>query len=693
MGKRIWAIVSIIMVLFLFSGCASPAQDVLKAVDDGRYIDANEIFNEKVIGQLKEEKLVTEGLNERIDNIVSSYNEESLTFDDALSALEWIEKCGVCDSQILLQANQTLRRLAASKQEYKKGVERFEESDYHSAYTSFGSVSSIDSKYDDAQEKMKQSKTLFIQQLEGLVKDDVAKKQYTTAANRISDALAFFVQDPEIEKMEKEFETSYANYYIGLSDDHISQKKYEEAVKDVKTGVETLGQRTDLQKQLEKATSSYIDDVLQEAGKKASQLKYVEAIQLMNKAFSLVGNDNRLLSPLENYKKKYVDDTVQRAEKAFAEARESDHFVEENCYGAAIKVIQEALGVLGQDNTLQSEIDYYRSFEPISLLSLPPSKKGNCLRIGNNYKLTQRFGLASTDSVVLYPSTDETSLLVSTSGETRDNTVEFYLDAEYAAMKGQLLHRGTDRLLYPEQFKVYGDGRLLYEAPSTISEARDPINFAIDVSGVTKLEICIIGLGESFDTLLKIYESPEPSIVASELLIQKKGRNVNESVPKSDNNTASVSEANQQSAQQVTAENPSKLSFEDFWGTGDTFPNGKNFLQELWDTEGLNARWYTVNIYDTAVDSSKYTAVCTARGIHLGDTKEAVIAAYGAGDAASYDPNAIARIERIRQMYDGLPCSSQITYYDTADNGSIRFYFTADNKVEMIIYFSYCDVE
>ena len=67
---------------------------------------------------------------------------------------------------------------------------------------------------------------------------------------------------------------------------------------------------------------------------------------------------------------------------------------------------------------------------------------------------------------------------------------------------------------------IYGDGVLLYEAPSIMQDSYDPLNFTIDVTGVWELRNVMRGLWNEPSEWYGLIER-HPKVCMAEAIVQK----------------------------------------------------------------------------------------------------------------------------------------------------------------------------
>lgn len=116
----------------------------------------------------------------------------------------------------------------------------------------------------------------------------------------------------------------------------------------------------------------------------------------------------------------------------------------------------------------------------------------------------------------------------------------------------------------------------------------------------------------------------------------------------------------------------------------------ENILDVLQNEYGEQSFYYT--FYDASVDASKEDVIKTNREIHIGDTKQSVIDAYGDSNTNTVLINNSVVYQEI-MAYDaamaGIMRTQCITYvsYSYGNTGSIEFYFDENDLVSWIIFY------
>lgn len=242
---------------------------------------------------------------------------------------------------------------------------------------------------------------------------------------------------------------------------------------------------------------------------------YEGAISLLTDAYNYTyGDDAMLYTELCKYTDAYIENAVAEAQQIYDENRD---------YEAAASYLRNVIGVVGENETLRSEIEKYASYAPVLLTSLDPIQKGKWLSIGTDIKKVY------TDvSNNVY---DSQTVIAPKRSSYRDKTeddsyVSYYLNSEYTTLTG-VLYRPYDSLSCTSVWqktpviKIYGDGILLYEAPGIDQNTFDPISLNVNVTGVRELKIVNFGVWNGNDSGNIYFESYHPMVCLAEMYLNK----------------------------------------------------------------------------------------------------------------------------------------------------------------------------
>ena len=122
----------------------------------------------------------------------------------------------------------------------------------------------------------------------------------------------------------------------------------------------------------------------------------------------------------------------------------------------------------------------------------------------------------------------------------------------------------------------------------------------------------------------------------------------------------------------------------EYSGNSVTFKN-TNDITEMLEKSG-DFRWV---YYSPEEDESKEGIITTARGIHLGDSKDAVFKAYGKGKEVKFNPEKDSFYNQCDEKEQGIMkerATKSVEYQVKDEPYRMVFYFDSDDKVSMIFY-------
>ena len=420
-------------VLCVLTGCASTSS-VLKAVDQGDYLEANQLYAEKVRGHMDLENEVEQGLETRIEEAITAYNREELSYDDARAVVERIERCDICSYATLADAYDRLNVLARSKNCYQAGEEAYEAADYKQAMEQYAQVSSEDQNFDAAQEKHTQARAAY----RGAVLEEAAAEaeqaDYDSALETLEAANLFLETDPELEAQIQKYRTEQADHQaaeiLRQADELLAQEQYAEACSYLSKQAEALPERTDVQQALKDCREAY-------------------------KTYAL-----------------------DQAEQALLVQRDP---------GTAASIMGQALLVLPDDPDLLEQQEYYRSFRTIWLGELDYFKVEDITpgELGTREGYMNARIAAVKDNV---GNKYENYIYVSR-GATGSSAVTYRLDGAYDRLTGTLIvTKSTRDLKDVGWYKIYADDKLIFDS-GEMGQGTLPIQFDVSLEKAAELKI------------------------------------------------------------------------------------------------------------------------------------------------------------------------------------------------------------
>lgn len=477
MKKNILALL-IAVICIITSGCAAENR-VISLIEKENYAKAQEVYYSTISGDHEKELDLEYSIDAYVSDMLDKYNNGKISYDEAYESIARIEASGLYG--YCLDAYMSLQMYDQSKQAYEIGLAKMDAGDYESAMIAFSSVNAASSCYDSACEKAEEAKTAFlnavIAQAEDAFDDTDYLRGYENAISCLADA-----------------ESKMYDFIIYM-DDAAFQLIYDK--------------RAELTNEFTEAAIADAKDIF------SNGENYEGAISLLTDAYNYTyGDDAMLYTELCKYTDAYIENAVAEAQQIYDGNRD---------YEAAASYLRNVIGVVGENETLRSEIEKYASYAPVLLTSLDPIKKGDWLSVGTDMKK-----IYTDVSNNVY---DSQTVIAPRCSSYRDKTeddsyVSYYLNSEYTTLTG-VLYRPYDSLSCTSVWKktpvikIYGDGILLYEAPSITQNTFDPISLSINVTGVRELKIVNYGIWtetDNFDIYSKCYH---PKVCLAEMYLSK----------------------------------------------------------------------------------------------------------------------------------------------------------------------------
>lgn len=479
MKKNILAIL-VAAICIVSSGCASENR-VISLIEQEDYAKAQKVYSATIDGNYEKKMQLEASIDAYIRDIIDKYNNGTVSFDEAYESIDRIEASGLYNHYLVNDAYMSLQLFYQSKQAYEIGLANMDAGDYESAMMQFSFVDSADTCYDSACEKAEEAKTAFlnavIAQAEAAFDDTDYFRGYKNALSCLDDA-----EDKMIDLTPYMDDAAFQLIYDKMRD--YSSQFTEAAIADARN-IFSNGEN------------------------------YEGAIELLADAYTCAVYDNSgLYTELCKYADAYTESAITAAQQIYDESRD---------YEAAASYLRNVIGVVGENEKLRSEIEKYASYAPVSLTSLEPTQKGKWLSIGTDIK---KVYTDVSDNVY-----DSQTVIAPKRSSYRDKTeddsyVSYYLNSEYSTLTG-VLYRPYDSLSCTSVWKnapvikIYGDGILLYEAPSIDQNTFEPISLNVNVTGVRELKIVNFGVWNGNDSGNVFYESYHPMACLAEMYLNK----------------------------------------------------------------------------------------------------------------------------------------------------------------------------
>ena len=271
------------------------------------------------------------------------------------------------------------------------------------------------------------------------------------------------------------------------------------------------------QRKQEEIKTEYLDSLTAQAEKLMRQNDYAGAYQLVADAAPSLEESESYRQQLQSVLDAWVGDATAQAEQAFGGPSLKD-------YNAAIQALQS---VTASDDRIAEAIQYYQEYIPLKLSEMEYTQKGRYLSVGRSWPRTEIDVNQNHyhENTLIFPQGG--SLSSEFAKSENDAYVNYYLNADYSTLTGTLYRpyvslSSTNEEDWEEEtvVRIYGDGRLLYEAPNITKTTYDPIPLHIDITGVRELKIVMMGVFSENSGWAGSY-TRRPRVCLAEMTVQK----------------------------------------------------------------------------------------------------------------------------------------------------------------------------
>lgn len=471
--------------MLLLCACASPLDSFEKQVRDNSYYNAIDIYNTKILGNSQLESSANHFINSFLSEKVEEYANGSITTADFENSYKTVKKV---QEQFGIPNNMEedyalFLSIQTSKKAYEDAMSYYKSGDIIEALFYFDLVIAEDKEnYLDAKNTITEIETTChdntIQRVNACLEDG----NYDAALTELGETVELFGYT-------EEYESLFSDIYL---------RKYSEAIK-----------------------TAYED------GDYQSVFRYY-SFALSNEYCIIT---DQMYQQYSDSKAAYLDSLFSTSESAFGTNKD---------FSSAINILEDAYSSVSFDETVSNEIlqkiEYYERYTPISLSSLKYEQIGDCIDVGgqnntNGMNPSYAIDVNETqynDKTVIYPKPLIKYGSASRSYDEEDGTITYQLDSKYSTLQG-IIYRPYITLFCTKDWKednicrpvvkIYGNDKLLYEAPEITQDTYDTICFSVDISDVSILKIVVLG---TFNTrqgaLSRIID---PTVCLAELTVQK----------------------------------------------------------------------------------------------------------------------------------------------------------------------------
>ena len=476
-SKKLIAIaIAVCLIVVILGGAViavtvmnSPINTFEKSMAAGDYASAYEIYDSKISGNEKDEVRIQEYLTAYIAGIVTQFDDKSLTYAAADTALKLVSDLGIFEGTELSDAYSHIENLDASRTAFAAAEKLLAAKDYVGAIGQYKSVIVSDENYTLAQSQldvaMQDYRTAALKQADQLVSEN----SFDQAITVINAALMTLPKDSELLQQAALCESKKAVYEkataLSSAEEYMVQGEYEKALDVVSLALIETPEDADLQNALADYQTKYITHVKEEANAAfGTECNYGAAAVILDAGLKVLPDNADLQSVVTDFQTRYVNYVIAASDAAFA--------VDRN-YETAIAAMNTALIVLPNNAVLTAKKSDYLSYKPVWLTDLDYFNSSSGIRIDSYDVMKDNTGIGYAHSISGY----------------EDEFIEYLLNGTYTKFAFTCAVSYSNRTTgFSQYVEVFGDGVLLFSS-NIMTGGVDPQAASIDITGVQKLKL------------------------------------------------------------------------------------------------------------------------------------------------------------------------------------------------------------
>lgn len=175
----------------------NPVSKFKRAVEDNKYIEASIVYNQKIKGNLEDEKKIEGFIKDELNKTTQNFKSNSVDYQKATTSIETIKKLDLLKPEVETTTS-IINKLNDSRTSFKKGQEFIGSKNLKEGISEFKKVITDDENYGKAQELISQYtteyKTVALKDAEQLS----SSTNYDKALSVLNDALAILPNDSDI---------------------------------------------------------------------------------------------------------------------------------------------------------------------------------------------------------------------------------------------------------------------------------------------------------------------------------------------------------------------------------------------------------------------------------------------------------------------------------------------------------------
>ncbi len=289
-----------VLVLFI----TSPAYGVYKDMKSEKYEKALKQYHDEVEDNAIQELVLDIVMKDRVDDVVSEYQDGKLSFDNAVAELNALKEMGFDG------ADKKIKEITSSNNadtSLKKADEYYEKGDYENAITEYSKIPESNENYKEAQDKLTK---VYVDYIEATVKNAKkfnASKKYEDAIKAINTAYKILpdsVDTSELETVKEESLTAYKSQITNEVDELMEDEKYEEAFALIDDVIK-FDDNEYFQELKTTTESKYVVTITATVQGHLSNEDYISATRVVENALTVLPDN----ADLESLKKQVKNDT------------------------------------------------------------------------------------------------------------------------------------------------------------------------------------------------------------------------------------------------------------------------------------------------------------------------------------------------------------------------------------------------
>jgi tetratricopeptide (TPR) repeat protein len=481
-------IVIIAVVIIAVTIMNSPVNTFEKGVTNGNYESALKIYDDKISGNKKDEATIQEYLTTQIAEIVTQFDNKSLTYSDANKSLKSISDLGIFAGTELTDAYSHIEKLDASRTAFAAAEKLLASQDYVGAIGQYQAVITTDENYAAAQSQLgvatQDYRTATLAQANQLA----AQNSFDQAITVINAALKTIPKDSELLQQLTLCESQKAAYEkataLSSAEEYMGQSEYEKALDVISAALVSAPEDADLQNAQADYQTKYIAHVKDVATVAFGiACDYEAASKIIQAGLDVLPGNADLLSTDAAFQTQYVSMVITSADTAFA----ADHN-----YETAVAAMNAALTILPNNTTLNAKKNDYLSYKPVWLTDLDYFNSSNAVKIDDFSVMKENTGTGHAHSI--------------SSNTYSEASIEYLLNGNYSKFTFTCAvpydRRSTT---YTQYVEVYGDGVLLCST-NIMTGGVDPQPVSIDITGVKKMKLVFSATNFMGDNIAAVWD-------------------------------------------------------------------------------------------------------------------------------------------------------------------------------------------